>query len=420
MKVKLLNLVLRGSGLFGKFLLTFFLARVLTPSELGTFGLINSTMSYSLYLLGLDFYTYACRSMAQSDSYSWPNMLRDQLVLYGLSYVATLPLLSLLFLYNILPSELALCFFILLVLEHLSQECVRLLIVIKRPLAAGVLLFIRSGLWCYILIFVCLIGFDRLDLNFVLLFWLFSDTITLILAIWLFRKIDWKNLSSHIDWEWIKKGLRIAALFLMGTLAIRGLFTFDRYFVKTVAGSEVLGVYTLYMGITSSIQVFIDAVVFNFQYPLLISTYQKKGWTPFICSYKKFVKQTFFWVTIFSALIALLAIPVLKWIGKPIYIQYLSLFYLLLISSVIYVIGYIPHYGLYTIGKDKIIIVANIIGFLAFIVLGVLFTSYNLTGIAISFFIANAIIGIIKQWGFIKISRNPSIRNQLSNTRGAR
>lgn len=417
MKVKLLNLVLRGSGLFGKFLLTFFLARVLTPSELGTFGLINSTISYSLYLVGLDFYTYAGRSMAQSDTYNWPNMIRDQLVLYGLSYLVSLPLLSLLFLSNILPSEFTLSFLILLVLEHLSQECVRLLIVIKRPLAAGVLLFIRSGLWCYILIFIYLLGFDRLGLHFILLFWLFSDAITLILAIWLFRKIDWNNLTSHIDWGWIKKGLRTAVLFLMGTLAIRGLFTFDRYFVKTVAGTEVLGVYTLYMGITSSIQIFIDAVIFNIQYPLLINTYQKKGWIPFIYFYKKFAKQTFFGVIIFSVLIALSAIPVLKWIGNPIYFQYLSLFYLLLISSVIYVIGHIPHYGLYTIGRDKIIVIANIIGFLVFIVLGMLFTIFNnLTGIVISFFIANSIIGIIKQWGFIKNSQNVNTRYHVIET----
>ena len=55
------NLGLRG-GMVCKFLLIFFLARILPPEELGTYGLFTATVGYALYFLGLDFYTYSGRA----------------------------------------------------------------------------------------------------------------------------------------------------------------------------------------------------------------------------------------------------------------------------------------------------------------------------------------------------------------------
>lgn len=68
---QLTNIAIRGSTLASKFLLIFFLARFLEPSELGVYGLFAATIGYSLYLLGFDFYTYTTRELLKCDRSQW-------------------------------------------------------------------------------------------------------------------------------------------------------------------------------------------------------------------------------------------------------------------------------------------------------------------------------------------------------------
>ena len=234
--------------MIGKFLLIFFLARILPPEELGTYGLFTATVSYALYLIGLDFYTYSGRAMLHAEQNMWPDMLRDQTVLFACSYMVVFPLLGLVFVSGLLPVKYVLIFYVLLTMEHLSQELVRLLVIISKPLAAGFFTFIRSGAWCYALVVVYLGHFSVVNLKIVLWLWVLADTVVVVGGLWLLRKLPWGNLTWGINWAWICQGLKVAGLLLVGTLAVRGTFTLDRYAVEILLGSKILGVYTILMG----------------------------------------------------------------------------------------------------------------------------------------------------------------------------
>lgn len=68
---RLLNVVLRGITMASKFLLIFFLARFLEPTELAIYGLITATTGYALYLLGFDFYAFTAREMLKHERNEW-------------------------------------------------------------------------------------------------------------------------------------------------------------------------------------------------------------------------------------------------------------------------------------------------------------------------------------------------------------
>ncbi|NOU01174.1 MAG: oligosaccharide flippase family protein [Gallionella sp.] len=396
---RLLNLSLRGGGMVGKFLLIFILARLLPPAELGIYGLLTATVGYALYFVGLDFYTYSSREMLHADKYMWPAMLRDQAVLFVSSYVVVLPSLVFLFWADFLPVKYALVFYVLLVVEHLSQELYRLLVTIGKPMAAGVSLFIRSGAWCYVLVVVYLSGYSEINLHAVMWMWVIADVIVVIFGAWLLRKLPWDELKSSVDWVWIRKGLKVAGLLLIGTIALRGILTIDRYFVETYAGLDVLGVYTLYMGICFSLIGFVDAAVFSFRYPILVSLYKSGQYGAFKVAERDFARQTLIAVIALAIVTTLLAVPVLEWVGKPIYLQHIQILFILLAASIFFIIGHVPHYVLYAMGRDRSIVRAHVSGLGLFVALSFLLAStYGMSGIAISLCGTFAYLGLLKQW----------------------
>lgn len=406
MKYSLLNLGLRGGGMVGKFLLIFFLARILPPEEIGIYGLFTVTLSYAMYFLGLDFYTYSGRAMLHAEKRMWPSMLRDQVVLFFCSYIVVFPVIALFFAYKIMPTEYALVFYILLTVEHLSQELTRLLVIIGNPLAAGVCLFVKSGAWCYVFVIISIGGLADGDLKSMFWLWSMADMLVLIGGSWMLRKLPWARLTWVVNWSWIYKGLQVAGVLLVGTLAVRGIFTVDRYFVKAFSDLEMLGVYTLYVGICFSIIGFIEASIFNFQYPTLVALHKAGDFDAFESVKRDFTRQTLLAVSLLALVAGVLIMPVLSWIGKDIYLQNLRAFFVLLAASVSYVIGYIPHYVLYAMGRDRSIVSAHIVGFFFFIVLNLLCTfRYGISGVSTSLLITIMIIGLLKQGRVFLLNR---------------
>lgn len=399
MKHKIFNVLLRGGGLAGKFLLIFFLAKLLDPSDVGLYGLLTATISYSIYFVGLDFYTYASREMSGSPVNKWPDIIKNQVVLYGFSYLVVFPVVGLLFYSEVFPSGYGLIFCFLLVAEHFSQELNRMLVVSGKPLIAGIVLFFRMGGWCYALIFFYLFGYYSISLHFVFWSWFLSDVIAIAIGVFSIRDLPWNMKPWKIDIKWIIRGISVSSFLLIGTLALRGLFTVDRYFVGYYSGVKEVGVYTIYVGIAGSILNFVDAAVFSFKYPGLVASYRSGDQRAFLNNCHVFSKQVLVSTFLLALICASLILPVLKWIGKPAYIENIPVFFVILITFVVYVIGHIPHFFLYAAGYDKVIVRASLLGVFCFVFLGfVLGGSYGFMGVSTALLFSVFVIGMYKQW----------------------
>jgi len=361
----LFSVFLRFSTLASKFVLILFLAKYFVPAEVGRYGILMASISYSLYLLGFDFYNYTSRELLSKPQYLWAIIIRDQFCLYGIIYLLVLPILFLIFVANILPWNLAIWFFVLLALEHISQEMYRLLVVIQCPVLANKVLFVRSGLWVYLSIAILLFNPEHKSLDIILFMWATGAFFSILLAWKGFSKLDWVMVKdTDVSWSWLIRGVKIALPLLVATLALRGLFTIDRYILQCSNGDTSVGVYVFYANIANALQAAVDSSVVIHYYPKLIVSFKSGD----LHSFKRYLKHfsiSIMVVSIFTSIILIIFIPkVNHWIGKTEYISQYSQFIVLLSASFIYCIGLIPHFALYAKSNDKAILHASLLSFL--------------------------------------------------------
>jgi O-antigen/teichoic acid export membrane protein len=364
---RLINIALRGMTLASKFLLIFFLARFLEPAELGVYGLLTATISYALYLLGFDFYTFTTREILKCSRNEWGGLLKDQGALSLVLYAIFLPLLSLVFIKGLLPWHVAGWFFVLLVLEHLTQELGRLLIAISEQLLASAVLFLRSGIWAVAVTALMFVTPEARSLDVIMGAWTAGGILALLLGVYRLNRLGIAGWRKEIDWNWIWKGLKVAIPLLLATLAIRGVFTLDKYWFGSLAGLDVLGAYVLYIGICNALMSFLDAGVFAFIYPGLISAYNKQDSAAFRHGLRKMLIQTLVLTAAFSLIAIVLIDPLLNWLDQPLYLEHKNLFQWLLLATLLYAVGMVPHFALYAQGQDRPIIHSHIASLICFI-----------------------------------------------------
>lgn len=403
--IRLTNIALRGMTLASKFLLIFFLARFLEPAELGLYGLLTATIGYALYLLGFDFYAFTTREILKRERSEWGGLLKDQGALSLVLYAVFLPLLSLVFIKGLLPWSLAGWFFVLLVLEHLTQELGRLLIAISEQLLASLVLFLRSGIWAVAVTALMFVEPGSRSLDFVMGAWTLGGLAALLLGLYRLRKLKIGGWHKKVDWRWIATGLKIAIPLLVATLAIRGVFTLDRYWFQALAGLEILGAYVLFMGVSNALMSFLDAGVFAFSYPGLISAHNRQDGTAFHQGMRKLLLQTLVLSSAFVA-VALLAIgPLLSWLDKPLYLEQQGLFPWILLTTALYALGMVPHYALYAQGYDKPIIHSHIASLLVFIPATWLFSiHWPVLAVPLGLCTAFLLILLSKSWAFFRLT----------------
>ncbi|WP_271044163.1 lipopolysaccharide biosynthesis protein [Pseudomonas sp. VB3] len=403
--IQFVNVAIRGLTLVSKFLLIFFLARFLEPAELGLYGLLAATVGYSMYLLGFDFYTYSTRELLKCKRDEWGGILKAQGALTMMLYLFFLPFLGLLFVFDLLPMKVFTWFFVLLVLEHLNQEIGRLLVTVSEQVYASLALFLRSGLWAVLVAGLMFAEPEMRNLNVVFSAWALGGLLALGVGVLRIRRLKLSGWRARVDWRWIIKGLKVALALLVATLAVRGVFTLDRYWFQELAGQDLLGAYVLFMGISMALMSFLDAGIFAFIYPGLISAYQQQDAPSFRRGVFKLLLQTVC-VSGGFAVIALLAIgPLLVWLDKPLYSQEQGLFIWILLSTVLYALGMIPHYGLYAQGRDRPIIYSHIASLIVFILSTWIFAHFwpRLAvplGLCVSFFC----VLCWKSWSFSRLT----------------
>lgn len=364
---KLVNFALRGTTLLAKFLLLFVLAYYLEPVEVALYGLVVATIAYSLYALGFDFYSYSTRELLGSSPDQWVRLLRDQGVFFGLIYALILPLLLLVFYFELLSWSVAPWFFVLVVLEHLGQELNRLLVAMSRQLLAGVVLFMRSGIWAFLVAFAFWYSEDLRNLELLFYAWAAGASLACLLGVSALWSLERECLKIKVDWQWIMKGVKVALPLLLATLAIRAVFTIDRYWVEGISGSEILAAYVLFAGVANAVIAFLDAGVFVFLYPRIVSAYKESNAEAFKSGMLSLFKQTVA-ITLFLCIAASVLIhPVLGWLQKEVYMQNVSILYVILVAIFFFAVSMVPHYGIYAMSKDRYIVGAHVLTLCVFL-----------------------------------------------------
>ncbi|TPW24799.1 hypothetical protein FH712_07095 [Marinobacter nauticus] len=397
MTIQLLNLGLRAVTLAVKFAFILALAVFLPPEEVGLYGLITVTVSYSIYFVGFEFYTFSTRDLVARPRSEWSRLLSNQLVFFGLMYVVVLPAFSIVFFLEMLPWSVMAAFIALVVLEHLSTELMRLLVAIEKPLLATLVIFIKQALWALCFAITMWLAPEFRNISDLLLFWIAGSALSILIGVGPLLKLDWKGALTKIDWRWIRAGAMIAIPLLLSSVAVRSLFTFDRYAFEALNSLALLGAYSVYMGVASAMLSFMESGVFVFYYPRMMKAYKEQNMSEFEHAYSKLAKQSAIWLTFLMVGAAIAGVVVFPMLKETIYYDNLTLFFAIIVAMAIFIVGYVFQYGLYTTTRDKSIIVANIAGLaVAAIALVMIAPHSNYWAVTIAMTIGSGVATLLK------------------------
>lgn len=394
------NLGIRGATLIGKFLLVYFLADQLTVEQNGVWGIFTTSIALSLYVVGLDFYTYSSRRILDFKEEDRSPMLRDQLVFYFISYLVLFPILGLLFVFNVIDIKFAIFFYAILIFEHLAQEAYRTFVVFSKPIIANIVLFLRTGSWAYLLLILWTAGVDELkSLRWIYLFWMCGGIAALVVSLFFLAKFKFKSVKHiPIDWKWIKQGIKVSLLFFIGTVGYKIIEFADRYFIDFYHTKEEVGVYTFYANMCNIVETFVHTAVIIIFSPRLIETFHKSNY-----DYRKtlaqFAKQVVIYTVLIGVALAILIIPLLKSLENDEYIRDYNAFVVLVLSKMVLNFSLIFHYILYVRKNDFPIIKATIIACVINILLNfILIPSMSIMGAALATLISFLIVMVMKMY----------------------
>jgi O-antigen/teichoic acid export membrane protein len=365
--VRLASVGLRGFTLLSKFLLVVVLAKYLEPSILGLYGLVVAAISYAIYPLGFEFYTYSTRELLKRDRNDWGRLLKGQALFHLCLYIVFLPLFCFVFYFEWLPWDLVFWLYPILVLEHLNQELSRLFIALSEQLTASIVLFFRQGAWAVVLSLWMYADPGARNLEAVLLSWLVGGLFALLLSLFKLKTMGIGGSSQLVNVEWIKRGFLIAFPLFLSTLALRGIYTIDRYWFESLVGLDVLGAYVLFMAMASALISFMDAGIFSFKYPAMIGSFNSNMNSHFRKNAESMLIQVVAFLVLYMVATLILIEPILDVIGKELYLERIDIFYWLLVVMAIQAMSNVPHYALYAQGKDKPIIASHLMSLLLFI-----------------------------------------------------
>jgi len=396
-----LSLLLRALSMGGKFLLMLVVARLFSLEELGQFALVGATVSLGVYVAGLDFYNFAIREMLHAGPRERERMILDQFRVYLANYALAPLLLTLVFASGVLDWRWAPLTYLLLLAEHASQELVRLLVATGAPLRAGVVLFLRSASWAYLAIPVVTVSPEFRHAAFLLGSWLVMSTGAVILGAVLLGGVHWSRLlSPPQSIKWIARGMRVALPFLAATLALRAIFTLDRYVLEWTASTALVGVYGLYLAFGTVLVAIVDAAVVQMQYPKLVALANDNMWPQFRRALRIFAVSVLACIAAVLGLALLLANPLFALLAKPEFHDHLDAFWILLGAHALLCASQVPHFALYALNRDRWIIAGHVVPLLVFLGLVIVSgTNLDLSMMAVAIAISMGAMFVVKYAG---------------------
>lgn len=377
---------IRGIGLIAKFLLVLCLVRYFPPSDMGLYGIMAAMVAYALFFLGLEYYNHASRTLVDASPEAQTIIIRDQFLLYSVIFFLMSPVFYSLFYTHVLPRSLCLLFFILVIAEHLSNELMRVLIVLSRPYLANVVYFIRQGIWIIVLLPLFYFVPASRYFNAVFVAWIIGAVFSIFVAFTGLKHLPWHVIwCEPIRWMSIWRGLKVSRPFMVSAFCALSMLYIERFFVNYYCGLDAVGIYTFYAGLSLTLHNLVNTGVSKMRLSHLLAAWKQNNRSTFHDETMRMLKETTLFVVLFGVLSLALIYPFIQFINKPVYLHHIAIFYFLLFGAVCRSIADIPLYTLYAQHSDRLLLSINLSAF-CILLLGnaILVPLYGLMGAALS------------------------------------
>lgn len=352
-------LILRALTLGSRFLLSLLLARMLSPFEMGQYGLITATLAFALLAVGLEFYSYTLRELVSSTPERRVRIIADQMVLGVVALLVVGIGIAGGIAAGIFPARLAPWFILILITEHISLEATRVLIITWRPVRAYIGVFLRGGIWVYAIALLMLAEPSTRTLETVLLWWALGGVLAIAFSAFSLSELPWRKLRGYQpDFEHICEGLRTARPFMVTAAGALIISYADRFVIDAFVGRDALGIYTFYSTILIGLLSLGGSVSHQFL-PKVIA-----GHAVGLDAYRAAL-LSFFWsmlaLVCTTMILSVFAMgPMLALLGLSTYSESVGLFYAMLPGVLLRMLADVPSYALYAARSDRYLLICNL------------------------------------------------------------
>ncbi|MDY8138680.1 oligosaccharide flippase family protein [Aquimarina sp. 2201CG5-10] len=403
MQKKITALLLRGSSMGAKFLLMIGLSKVLSTSDYGVISLIVTTITFFVFLLGFDFYNYSHRELIENKT-NQQSFLLNQFWFHTIGYIVFIPIVYLIFLKEIIPFEYLFPFYILLILEHLSQEIFRFFNLFNKQNLANLTLFIRTAFWILIMVFVeYFLLKNEINIEKILYYWIGGSVLSLLFSAG-FLIISRKKMLQNVVWfsidkKWIKKGISVSFPFFIGTVAYKIIEYSDRYMIDWYLGKESVGIYSFYTNFANIVNIVVNTITITLIVPNLLRAVNSNDPDQIKNMISKFSKELYITVILISILIAIMIYPTLHWLDKEDFSLQLPVYFVVLVGNIMLNFSLLFHFLLYSYKKDKQILKPALFAAILNVILNMIFIPiFGILAAAISTLISFGLILFLKRF----------------------
>lgn len=371
--MKYLSVVLRLLSGLSKLGLIILLIKYLDSSEYSVFVLIVATVGYGIYPLGMEFYNYSNREAVGSNLRRQSELLSNHAFVILCGYIIFMPLFYVIFEKGLLPKSIILEFYIILILEHLSQELYRILVALSKTTESAISLFIRQGSWVILLAIGFSEGWLDAKIETVLIFWMAGALVSFVYASLYLMSIIKRVSVYSIDIKGVIEGLKISWPFLVACIGANGVLVIDKYFIEMTAGAEYLMAYSYYLALSFGLLLIVDAAIVVYLYPRMVQSWKLKNIT-MLRDLSKQMRVRIIGVSIlFSMPLYFLSGPLLNTLGKGAIGQYKQILIYTISYVVLSAVTLVPHFGLFALKADRWITYTSFINMLLFLMIVIAF-----------------------------------------------
>ncbi|WP_024343051.1 polysaccharide biosynthesis C-terminal domain-containing protein [Bradyrhizobium japonicum] len=352
-------LVLRALTLASRFLLSLLLARMLSPAEMGQYGLLTAALAFALLAVGLEFYSYTLRELVPATPERRARIIADQMVLGTAALVAVGIAIAVAIAAGSFPARLAPWFILILVTEHVSLEATRILIITWRPVRAYIGVFLRGGIWVYAIAVLMLAAPSTRTLETVMVWWALGGVAAIAFSAFSLSELPWRELGGYRpDFKNIREGLWVARPFMLTAAGALVISYVDRFVIDAFVGRDALGIYTFYSTILIGLLSLGGSVSHQFL-PKVIAGYAA-GRNAYRTALRSFFWSMLALVCATMILSAFAMGPMLALLGLSTYAASIGVFYAMLPGIFLRMLADVPSYALYAARSDKYLLVCNL------------------------------------------------------------
>ncbi|MBN6367879.1 hypothetical protein JZL89_21340, partial [Providencia rettgeri] len=140
----------------------------------------------------------------------------------------------------------------------------------KEQNKANLYIFLKSSLWVFIFIIIVLI---KRDVNIIELYdtWLYVQLVVLILSFFFIKNTVTFKKTYKYSISQLLTSIKVSIPILIGTLAIRGIFTFDRIYISNDVDIIFSSAYMFFSTLSGATLTFVDAILLIVIIPKLVS-----------------------------------------------------------------------------------------------------------------------------------------------------